>query len=110
MGLPSNIKPRPAVEPTVEEVMFFVEPADTGGHWYWLGDIIKDGVDPVPAIRRDGCTWIVVRLLLPAPKGNVRRVNRCGLRMCVNPAHWAVVERKEDVILTDFDGQGWRRA
>ena len=110
MGLPSNLVHRGAVEPTHEETLRLVEPADTGGHWYWLGDVIRDGIDPVPVIRLGGSQWVVIRLLLPAPLGRVRRVNRCGLRTCVNPDHWAVVSFEEDLVLTDFDGQGWRKA
>jgi hypothetical protein len=110
MGLPANYALRGVAEPTTEEVMCLVEPADTGGHWYWLGDVVRDGIDPVPVLRRDGCTWVVIRLLLPCPRGRVRRVNRCGLRTCVNPGHWAVVVLEDGVVLTDFDGAGWRRA
>jgi hypothetical protein len=110
MGLRANQVLRGVAEPTLDEVMRLVEPADTGGHWYWLGDFATDGVSPVPVIKRDGCSWVAIRLLLSAPKGRVRRVNRCGLRTCVNPAHWAAVFFEDGVVLTDFDGVGWRRA
>jgi hypothetical protein len=109
MGLPDNRAPRAVAEPTLDEVMRLVEPADTGGHWYWLGDVARDGIDPVPVAKQGGCQWVVIRLLLPT-KGRVRRVNRCGLRTCVNPGHWDVVPVGDGVVLTDFDGAGWRRA
>lgn len=109
MGLPANHALRGVAEPTRDEVMRLVEPADTGGHWYWLGDVARDGLDPIPVLKRDGSQWVVVRLLLPVT-GRVRRVNHCGLRTCVNPGHWAVVSFEDGVTLTDFDGRGWRRA
>lgn len=109
MGLLSNHALPGVVEPSLDEVMRLVEPADTGGHWYWLGDVAHDGVDRVPVIKRGGSQWVVVRLLLRAEGGRVRRVNRCGLRTCVNPAHWALTSI-DDTTMTDFDGQGWRRA
>lgn len=100
--------PRAVVEPTLDEVMRLVEPADTGGHWYWLGDFAREGLDRVPVIRRGGRQWPAIRTLVPAV-GRVRRVNRCGLRTCVNPDHWAVTGL-EETTLVDFDGEGWRRA
>jgi len=89
--------------------MALVEPADTGGHWYWLGDVVVDELMPVPVFKRDKSTWVVVRLLLPSTGTRARRVNKCGLHTCVNPDHWAFVSLDE-AVLTDFDGLGWRRA
>lgn len=110
MGLPGNHALRGVAEPTLDEVMRLVEPADTGGHWYWLGDVVRDGLDPVPVFKRDGSQWVIIRLLLASPGGRNRRVNRCGLRTCVNPSHWEVTAVEDGVVLTDFDGLGWRRA
>lgn len=97
------------VEPTRDEVLADIEPADTGGHWYWLGEVMQDCLDFVPVIRRDGATWSVLRLLLPT-EGRARRVNHCGLRTCVNPEHWSALPVEDGVVLTNFDGRGWRRA
>lgn len=108
MGPTVNHAPRVVAEPTIDEVMRLVEPADTGDHWYWLGDFAREGLDRVPVAKRGGRQWPVVRILVPAV-GRVRRVNRCGLRTCVNPDHWTVTSL-EETTLVDFDGEGWRRS
>lgn len=100
--------PRAVAEPTLDEVMRLVELADTGGHWYWTGDFATDGLDRIPTVRRGGRQWAAIKVLVPAV-GRVRRVNRCGLRTCVNPDHWAVASLDEATLI-DFDGDGWRRA
>ncbi len=107
MDSTTNCVPRAVAEPTLDEVMRLVEPADTGGHWYWLGDFASDGFDRIPVIKRNGRSWLAIRTLVPAV-GRVRRVNRCGLRTCVNPDHWAVASFDETT-LVDFDGDGWQR-
>lgn len=89
LGLPSNQRRRESAPPSREDVLAQVEHADTGGHWYWLGDITHEGLDPWPVFRHDGNTWFVIRLLLPIEPGQrVHHVNTCGLRTCVNPDHW----------------------
>lgn len=105
MAFSINHALRGVAEPTLDEVMRLVELADTGGHWYWLGDFAPHGLDRVPVIRRSGRQWPVVRILVPSV-GRVRRVNRCGLRTCVNPDHWAVTSL-EETTLVDFDGEGY---
>lgn len=104
----ANHAPRAVAEPTLDEVMRLVELADTGGHWYWLGDFAREHLDRVPVIRRGVRQWPAIRILIPTV-GRVRRVNRCGLRTCVNPDHWAVASFDETTLI-DFDGEGWRRA
>lgn len=107
MGLPVNHVLRGVAEPTLDEVMRLVEPADTGDHWYWLGDFASEGLDRVPVIRCGGRQWPAVRILVSAA-GRVRRVNSCGLRTCVNPGHWMVISL-DVMTLVDFDGEGWRK-
>lgn len=93
----------------LDEVMRLVEPADTGGHWYWLGETALVGLDAVPVIRQDAKTWDVLDILLPVSRG-LFRVNRCGLRTCVRPDHWHLCEARRHATLTDFDGRGWKLA
>ncbi len=88
MALPFHV--RHGSPPPCERVLAHVEHADTGGHWYWTGDVLVDGIDPWPAYRDANGTWLVVRLLLPSAPGQ-RHVNTCGLRTCVNPEHWRLV-------------------
>jgi hypothetical protein len=95
-------------DPSREDVMALVEPADTGGHWYWLGDFMMDGIDPVPVLRLEGGTWVVLRVLMPIGD-QVRHVNQCGVRACLNPGHWQAVPLVRETTLTNFDGRGWRR-
>lgn|SRR5690606_28790891 len=107
--LPQHFHRRGATPPSREEVLALCEPADTGGHWYWLGDVGYEGIDPYAVIVRDGERWTALRILLPGVR--VRHVNLCGLRTCVNPAHWMVVDFTSTVsVLTNFDGRGWKRA
>jgi hypothetical protein len=97
--------------PTEVIALGLVEHADTGGHWYWLGDIYHEGIDPVPTLLWNRRPLPVIKLLLPAEKpAQVRHVNVCGLRTCVNPEHWKLVpQRPKDVVATNFDGKGWRK-
>lgn len=110
--LPSNLRRRESAPPSREDALALVEFADTGEHWYWLGDFAQDGIDPWPVIRDEHGTWQAMRVLLPIPDGaRVHHVNACGLRTCVNPDHWRLVSReRSEVVVTDFDGAGWRKA
>jgi hypothetical protein len=75
-------------------VLALVEHADTGGHWYWLGDVVHESLDPWPVLKNEDGTWHVIRVLVPIEPGDrVHHVNVCGLRTCVNPEHWKLVRR-----------------
>lgn len=107
MALPSHVRQRHAAAPTRDDVLAFVEVADTGGHWYWMGDIATHGIDPWPVLKNQEGTWLVMRVLMVAEPG-VHHVNTCGLRTCVNPEHWRLEAKAQDTIVTNFDGTGWR--
>lgn len=85
-------KRRDAVVPRRDELEPFIEPSDVGDHWHWLGDVMHEAMEPWPAFKRDGNTFVVVRVLLEL-KPRERARNKCGLRTCVNPDHWEVIGR-----------------
>lgn len=90
--VPLTQKSRYAVVPTRDELQPFIEPSDVGGHWYWTGDVMHEALQPWPAFKRDGNVFIAIRLLLEL-KPRERIKNKCGLRTCVNPEHWEVLNR-----------------
>ena len=90
--LPPHLKRRDAVIPLPSELEPFIEPSDVGGHSYWVGDLMHEAQEPWPAFKRDGNTFIVMRVLLEL-KPFDRVKNTCGLRTCVNKDHWEVIRR-----------------
>lgn len=108
MALPSHAHKKHAPFPSRSDVLAFVELADTGEHWYWLGDHVHQAQEPWPVIKNEYGTWHVMRLLLPAAPG-LHHVNACGLRTCVNPDHWRLEHHSREATVTNFDGTGWRR-